>query len=224
MLKDELHEGLRQQLNRFASRERGGWKIGLTSGKMRDSMGVGFRPFGQIAKDRIFSSGSVISLQDISSIGVENELCFEFGNDLSMQPSRAEVIESVRAIAPAFELNEPRLPRNVVNAKKLADNLSQWGIVVGAAVSAWRDIEFDKLIVSLFRNGAWVETVKARDHIDNHLDSLVSLTRTLSQFGIHLREDDRVITGSFTRQPVMGPSIWRGDFGEEIGEVEVQWV
>ena len=47
-MSDELYAGLERQLVALAGRKNAGWKVGLTSGQARDSMGAGFRPFGYI--------------------------------------------------------------------------------------------------------------------------------------------------------------------------------
>ena len=57
-MSDELYAGLERQLVALAGRKNAGWKVGLTSGQARDSMGAGFRPFGYILSERVFSSGA----------------------------------------------------------------------------------------------------------------------------------------------------------------------
>lgn len=224
MLTDDLRAGLREQLLRFPAQERGGWKIGLTSGAMRDSMGMGFRPFGQIRKDRIFSSGDSIRLSETGTVGVENEVCFIFAFDLNLKPTRDEIVAGVAGIAPSFELNERRLQPMSTNRDKLADNLSQWGIVVGELVEDWSGVDLNDLTVSMYCDDVCVGTVSAQHHIDDHVESLLALTETLGHFDLNIRKGDRVITGSYTRASVAGPSVWRGDFGAAMGEVEVRWV
>ena len=60
---DELYSGLERQLVRLGARKNAGWKVGLTSGQARNSMGVGFRPFGYIlAETRLFNGYPVAIL------------------------------------------------------------------------------------------------------------------------------------------------------------------
>jgi hypothetical protein len=59
-----------------------GYKIGLTSGKMRDAFGPGVRPFGYILASRVHQSGDRVRLADIGRMGVENELVFRVGQDI----------------------------------------------------------------------------------------------------------------------------------------------
>ena len=221
----DLHAGLSRQLETLegklaAGEALGGWKVGLTSGQARDSMGSGFRPFGYILESRIFASGARIGLDAFERVGVENECCFTIGRELAGEVSRDAVASAVRSVAPAFEINERRLPASAPAADRLADDLSQWGIVAGVS-RAVDGVDFESLVVTLARDGEAVETVAARGHIEDHFDSIAALAAQLSRFGRTLRPGQRVITGSFGRCPVTEPSRWSGDFGSELGVVEV---
>lgn len=221
----DLHAGLSRQLETLegklaAGETLGGWKVGLTSGQARDSMGAGFRPFGYILDGRIFASGARIGLDAFERVGVENECCFTIGRELAGDVSRDAVADAVRGVAPAFEINERRLPADAPAQDRLADDLSQWGIVAGVPRTV-AGIDFESLVVTLARDGEAVEAVAARGHIEDHFDSIAALAAQLSRFGRTLRPGQRVITGSFGRCPVTGPSRWSGDFGSELGVVEV---
>lgn len=221
----DLHAGLNRQLETLegklaAGEALGGWKVGLTSGQARDSMGPGFRPFGYILESRIFASGACIGLNAFERVGVENECCFTIGRELSGEVSRDAVAGAVQGVAPAFEINERRLPADAPAPDRLADDLSQWGIVAGDS-RAVAGVDFESLVVTLARDGQAVETVAARGHIEDHFDSIAALAAQLSRFGRTLQPGQHVITGSFGRCPVTEPSRWSGDFGSALGVVEV---
>ena len=221
----DLHAGLSRQLETLegklaAGETLGGWKVGLTSGSARDSMGPGFRPFGYILESRIFASGARIGLDAFGSVGVENECCFTIGRELAGEVSRDAVIDALESVAPAFEINERRLPANAPAPERLADDLSQWGIVAGTP-RAVAGVDFESLVVTLARDGEAAETVAARGHIDDHFASIAALAAQLSRFGRTLQPGQRVVTGSFGRCPVSEPSRWSGDFGPDLGVVEV---
>ena len=222
-MEQEHEEGLKRQIDRFAEMERGGWKVGLTSGGSRDGMGIGFRPFGHIAKDRIFESGETIDLSKVGDIGVENELCFLFGEAVPREADRRRLQTCIEALRPGFELNERRLGSDASASDRLADNLSQYGIVVGRPLYDFRELELDELTVTLSRNDLEVATVHAADHIDDHYDSLLALIRILAQFDRQIEAGDHVITGAFARERVVAASTWRGDFSSSIGSVEVNF-
>ena len=225
---DPLTDGLRRQLEvleaKIAAGEvLAGWKVGLTSGASRDAMGPGFRPFGHLLQSRVFESGANLSRAAFDAVNVENEVCFTIGETIRSDGgavSRDTVVGSIAGVSPGFEINEPRLPREAVAADRLADNLSQWGIVAGPQRPT-SDIDFAALEVTLSCDGVAVQTVAARGHIDDHFTSLAALATQLGRFGLALEPGQRVITGAFARRPVAAPSHWRGDFGATLGTVEV---
>ena len=97
---DALMEGLGRQLENLAAREAagetlGGWKVGLTSGRARNSMGDGFRPFGYVLASRVFESPASVRLDGMGPAGLENEMCFTIGAPLTGEVTRAAVIDAV---------------------------------------------------------------------------------------------------------------------------------
>lgn len=211
---DSLDAGLKRQLAQLGDRKVGGWKVGLTSGTARDSMGAGFRPFGYILKDRVFASGHAFALADFERVGVENELCFRLGEPIGTEADRAEAMAAVASVHPAFEINEPRLATGASAVERLADNLSQYAIVVGPEAPLAREaFDFDALRVVLTRDGEALQTVAAAGHIDDHFASIAALARQLGRFGRSLAAGDHVITGSYTRTAVAAAGLYCGDFG-----------
>jgi len=222
---DGHDKGLRQQLQRLGKRSVAGWKVGLTSGGGRDSMGIGFRPFGFILNDRCLQSGDSLQLAELPGIEVETELCFRFKADLPLNASADEVKDSISSVAPAFEIIQMRLGRDTTVSDRLADGLSHWGIVVGMEhVLDWRNFDFSELVAVLSCNGTQVETQAAAGHIDDHFHSMAALSATLARFDRRVLAGNRVITGSYTRQCVRGKGIWRGDFGEVLGGVDIKFI
>jgi 2-keto-4-pentenoate hydratase len=202
----------------------GGWKLGLTSGRSRDAFGDGIRPFGFILASRIHPSGAV--LQRLPGMGVENELCWTLAEPLAGEAvTAADARRAVASVAPAFELNQNRLTGTAAPGLRVADNLSQWGLVVGAALPladlAELDTLLEELTVTLLYDEERCERVSARGHIDDHFESLARLARELARFGRGLAPGEHVITGAYTRHVVERPGTWRGDFGATLGEVEI---
>ncbi len=199
-----------------------GWKVGLTSGAARDSMGPGFRPFGFVLDSRAFESPARISLPATATLGVENELCFVIGEHLAGAVSAADARAAVSGVAPAFEIIERRPLRVQTTRARLADNLAQWGIVTGPVVAV-EDVDFEGLEVALICDGETVGRVAARGHIDDHFASLAAVAAELARHGRALEPGQRIITGSFAKRAVHGPSQWRGEFGSPFAPVEVSF-
>src|SRR4029434_4758153 len=72
-------------LDRYCSRGESlaGWKVGMTSGKSRDSFGKGVRPFGFILRNRIIKSNDTLHIAAITRPALENEVCFVMGEHLA---------------------------------------------------------------------------------------------------------------------------------------------
>jgi 2-keto-4-pentenoate hydratase len=226
----DLHDGLRVQLgvmqrHLLRGEKLAGWKVGLTSGPARDAMGVGFRPFGYLLQSRTFASGARLPQREIAGCGIETELCFHIGRTLGgVDTSPEQAAAAVTGVAPAFEINARRIAGAADEGVRLADDLSQWGVVLGSEVAPVPDdFDFEALRVELWSGEQLAGSTLGRDEIDPHFVSLARLAKLLARFGLALEAGQRVITGAYVRQPVRGPGRWRGTFGT-LGSVEVEFV
>jgi len=214
-------------LDRYCSRGESlaGWKVGMTSGKSRDSFGKGVRPFGFILRNRVIKSNDTLHVAAITRCALENEVCFVMGEHLAGDAVTAKMArKAVYGFAPAFEIIESRIAGPADQGIRVADNLSQWGIVVGDLITPVPDdFDFDALEVVLSFNGKEVERKVARGHIDDHFESLAALVRELAKFDLGLRDGQRVITGSLTRQSVTTPGRWEATFSN-LGSVAINFV
>jgi 2-keto-4-pentenoate hydratase len=202
----------------------GGWKVGLTSGRSRDAFGVGIRPFGFVLAGRIMTSGASVEAERIHRCGIETELSFRIGRELSgSHVTAADARGVVDAVAPAFEINERRIDADASPGARVADDLAQWGIVVGDDVSPVpADFDFEGLLVEMRFDGELVDSVAARGHIDDHFVSIARLAQELAKFDLGLEPGQRIITGAFTRHQVQGSGEWEGRFGS-LGGVAVRF-
>jgi len=225
-VKFELDEALQLQLrvsDRFAENNEkiGGWKVGLTSGAARDRMGKDFRPFGYVLRSRILKSDSIAQWAKILKCSVEPELCLIVGSPLRGDTvGVAEAKAAVRAVAPAFEINERRTRPEQGNALLVADGLANWGIVVGPEAPV-RDGLIDTT-VEFFRDGQLIESKTPGATMDDPYLSLARLCRLLHKYGRGLEPGQPVITGSFCNQVVKQSSTYRAVFSG-IGEVSVRF-
>lgn len=222
----DLGKGLSLQLavleRLVTSGERlGGWKVGHTSGSRRGLMGRDFRPFGYILDGRIMQSGDALGHDRITSCFIEPELCLVLGAPLRGEDvDPVTVRDAVRAVAPAFELNETRLPPGAGHPVILADGLSNWGIVVGDEVPVRSNLT--GTTVKLWCDGELVATSTPGDSMDDPFLSLSRLCALLHRYGRGLEPGQRVITGSFSNETVKGPGNWRAAFSG-VGEVAVRF-
>ena len=225
-VKFELDEALQIQLrvsDCFAANNEkiGGWKVGLTSGGARDRMGKDFRPFGYVLQSRILQSGATASWMKILKCSVEPELCLILGSPLHGDTvDAAEAKAAVRAVAPAFEINERRTRPEQGNAFLVADGLANWGIVVGPEAPV-RDGLVDTT-VEFFCDGQLIESKTPGATMDDPYLSLARLCRLLHKYGRGLEPGQPVITGSFCNQVVKQSGRYHAVFSG-IGEVSVRF-
>ena len=210
-------------LRRFEAKgERlGGWKVGLTSGKARDRMGKNVRPFGYVLQSRVFESGATLPVASIMNCHIEPELCLMVGSALrGPDVDREQAKAAVRAVAPAFEINEIRVQPDQGSLSLVADGLAQWGIVVGPEAPV-RDGLVDTT-VTFSHDGQAVETKTPGTTMDDPYLSLARLCRRLHPFGLGLEPGQPVITGSFCHHAVTQPGSYSADFSD-VGTVSVRF-
>jgi 2-keto-4-pentenoate hydratase len=198
----------------------GGWKLGFTSGRGRDLLGPGVRPFGYVLASRRFRSGDAVAHHRITTAQVEPELAVVLGTGLSgADVDAASAKAAVAQVCPAFEINEMRAPRGTPLPVVVADDLAQWGVVVGDGIAPpERDLR--STTVEVRCNGEVVATTTPGDSMDDPFASLARLAQELSRFGRSLHPGDVVITGAFSIHPVPEPSRWQAAFSD-LGLVEI---
>ncbi len=222
-----LDDGLRIQLNllerkKAAGERHAGWKIGLTSARVRARYGTDQQPFGHIMAHRVLESGAAVPFDEIVNCGVEAELCFTMGDTLQgpgVTPAQARA--AVAAVCAGFEINEGRSEGVSDFSLSVADNLSQWGIVTGASLQPVpADFDFEGLRMEMRRGDEVQGEAVGRDVIDDHYVSLATLANKLGEYGVALEAGQRVITGSYTQHKVGKGESWRAEF-TGIGAVEM---
>jgi 2-keto-4-pentenoate hydratase len=225
-----LPDALRAQLGvrdrkAAAGARQAGWKVGLTSERVRKRYGIDARPFGHIMEPDVYESGASIATSAFRNASIEPELCFTMGRRLAgpgITPDQARA--AVAAVSAGFELNQNRAGGVKDFPLSVADNLSQWGIVVGdtlAPVPA--GLELAALRVELRRDGAVAASAGGgAETIDDHFLSLSLLANVLGEYGQALEPGQRVITGSFAKEDVAAGESWEARFSG-IGTVSVRF-
>lgn len=221
----DLKTALRLQLavaDRFAAEGElvGGWKVGMTSGGARDMMGKNFRPHGYVLASRIYRSGDAVPFGQLLNCWIEPEICLIVGVPLQGQVTPVQARAAVRAVAPAFELNEIRVPggRDADHATLIADGLANWGLVVGAEMPL--DVLQTIPTMALFCDGEELTRTTAGVPLDDPFVSLSRLVTSLGEAGRGLEAGQPVLTGSFAHERVERPSVWQADFGP-LGGVSI---
>lgn len=203
-----------------AGQTQAGWKVGFTSERVRKKYGMDERPFGHLMTGDVYPSGAEVPI--FPHAALEPELCLTLGSPLGgadVTPQQAR--RAVSAVAAAFELNQGRGQGVADVPLTVADNLSQWGIVVGASLEPVpENLELGDMTVVLRGDGQTAVSVLGREVIDDHFLSLAMLAKTLARHGLALEPGMKVITGSFAKVEVAPGQRWEAEFSG-IGGVAV---
>ncbi len=199
-----------------------GWKIGLTSARVRARFGSDRQPFGYLLQSGFMPSGSEIDLDDIAiDAGIEPELCFTMGADLQGPRITAEQARTaVAGVAPGMEINQRRDGGILDFPLSIADNLTQWAVVHGRTLPLPEDFAGDDLAVRMERNDTLEASMVGRDVIDDHFLSIATLANILGEYGLRLQAGQRLITGSFSKHDISRGERWRASF-DGIGSCEI---
>jgi len=199
---------------RFAAAGRGpiaGYKVGLTSAKIRSLWGVHEPIAGSIYQSGVHRSPATLNLADFMRLGIEFELAVEMARDvpLNAPPLDAESVAAyVAACMPAFELIEDRNADfdDLDALSILVDNSWCGGIVLGEARRGWRDLDLKTTPVAMSLNGALVENGVTGDAMGHPFESVAWLAGLLAGQGKQLRAGMIIMTGSTlaTRFPRAG--------------------
>ena len=204
-----------------------GWKIAATSKAGQAHIGVDGPMAGRLlAERRIPDGGSLVLGSNLMKVA-EMEFAFRFGEDVMprAQPySQAEVLDRVSALHPAIELPDSRYDRfeTVGDLQLIADNACAHYFVLGdPAPKRWRDLDLAAYTVRGLKNDAIAETGMGANVLGDPRIALTWLVNELSRFGMPLKKDQVVITGTCVKpMPIAVGDRVAGDFGE-LGGISV---
>lgn len=218
-VQDALHRA-------HANHERGalgGYKIALASSVQQQLCGIDHPIAGGIFANEIMDNPAEIPLSRYHGLGVEFELAFEIGRQIS-EPGldRDTVRAHIAAARPALELIVDRgADYGTLDARTMiADNAWGAGIVLGEPIADWDDQDIDAMGCTLLWSGA--EKAEARAGDAEPLTSLAWIANLITGRGLTIDPGQIVITGSVikTRYPTGGEQI-KYSIGKSIVEAQI---
>ena len=188
-----------------------GYKVGLTSEKIRELCGVHEPIAGSIFQSTVHRSPANLKLANFMHLGIEFELAVEIAKDVPVDapPRDADAVcDYVAACLPAFELIEDRYADygDLDALSIMVDNSWCGGIVLGQAAGDWRALDFKTNPVAIHLNDEFVENGVTGDAMGHPFESVAWLAGLLAGQGKQLRAGMIVMTGSTlaTRFPKPG--------------------
>ena len=203
-----------------------GWKVGATAKQVQQLFGVSEPAYGPVFRKSVFQSPARAPARDFHHRMLESEFAFRFGKDLSPRPSsysRDEIIESVDALIPAFEIISPRFNRLTVDKfpQVVADFCANGGATLGMPIEDWRGIDLPAHAVRLYIGGALRQEGMGAAVLGDPINVLEWFVNKFRAQGLTLSRGQFVLTGTMTgiHAPDIGQTAM-ADFGD-LAKVEI---
>jgi len=206
-----------------------GYKIGATSQRAQDFLGLTGPFFGRILAAGLRQSPAEVAAGDFVFRLIEPEFAFRL--DAALAPRTAaftedEVGAAVGAVLPAIEIVASSFGEawtSVGAPSLIADNGVHGGWVMGTPRENWRDIDLPNHPVSLAVNGAQVGSGRGANALGGPLTALTWLANRLRAAGRGLAVNDLVTTGVVTEFVLVGAGDEvLADYGS-LGQVRLRF-
>ena len=222
-----IQDALHRLMTDAGRGEIAGWKIALTSKAMQQMTGVDQPVAGAIFSSVVLASGARVDLAAYHHLGVEFEAAVRLGDDLPASGgpwTRASVASRMAACIPAFELVEDGDAdyKNLDAFTLVAQNTWNGGVVLGAPVTSFRDVNLETAVTRCWINGEPGGQGKTGDALGHPFEAVAWLANLLNRRGRMLGRDMIVMTGSSitTKFPARGDRIRFAIDG--LGEVSLE--
>ena len=203
-----------------------GWKIGATAKPIMTRFGIE-EPFsGPILQADVFSSPARVATADYPHLCVEAEFCYRLAKPLAPRAepyTRADVIDAIGTILPAFEIISPRFTSLMLDwvASVIADGGLNGGIVLGPETADWRGLDLPRHPVEVRLDGRPLAQGTGAAVMGDPVAVLEWTANHARSRGLTLAAGQLVTTGATTGLHFIEPEqTIRADFSA-LGSVEL---
>lgn len=183
-----------------------GYKIALSSAKMRRFVGVDTPMAGAMLESTLRRSPATVRAADYLHLVVEFEIAVEIAEDLPAADRpffRDRVAQAAGAVIPALELADDRNADYTQLAKHpfelIADNTWNEGAVLGRPVEGWQAVDLAGVRGVATINGKPAGEGRGADAMGHPFDAVAWVADHLAAHGRGLLRGDVVITGSIIK-------------------------
>jgi len=175
-----------------------GYKIGLTSFKVQQQLGVYQPDYGVLFAEKELLQGFTYPMQLWIQPKIEAELAFVLKHDLASEPlGIADMLSAVDFVVPALEIVDSRIYNwNISIADTIADNASSANYILGNKVFRLDQLEITQFNAKLFANGELKSEGTGRDCLGSPLNSLLWLAKNMIKLNNPLRAGHVVLSGA----------------------------
>ena len=205
-----------------------GWKIGATSLRARELVGVTSPICGRLLQANSYHSPAELHEHPFFMRAVESEFAFTLSSDLpkiEFPYNPRSVVRAISALHPAIEISDSRYHdwTQSGGASLVADNANDGAFVLGRAIPDWQEIDLTNHPVELKANGKLCANGGGNEVLDGPLGALAWLANARIKRGDYLKAGQVITTGSCTGVFIAEPGMLIiADFGE-LGSVDCQF-
>lgn len=179
-----------------------GRKIALSNKALQEMCGIDQPVAGGIFEHELHQSPTRILTGDFIRLGLEFELALELAQDVppqNAQHTADSVRDQVAEVRPAFELIEDRDAdyRYLDVMTLVSDNAWCGGVVLGAPIENWRELDLDAIESTVVQSGQDDEVTNTGTA--SPLTFLAWVLNHFSARGVTLKAGEHIITGSAAR-------------------------
>jgi len=199
-----------------------GKKIGLTSKRMQEVLGVYQPDYGHITDRMIIEEDFPIRLSELIQPKIEVEIAFMLKEDLEGPGvTAADALSATKGVIPAFEVIDSRIKNWKIKIQDtIADNASIGRVILGSPLKDILGLDLRTVGVVVRKNGEIVQTAAGAAVLGNPANSVAWLANKLSEYGVSLKAGEIILSGSL----IAAIDIKEGDtiqaeFGDGLGTV-----
>lgn len=209
-----------------------GYKIGLTSKAMQNTMKINEPDYGVLLDDMVFTDGTDIDISQFTDPRIEVELAFILKDRLEGENVTIfDVLNATDYVVPALEIIAARshridpetgYTRNIMDT--ISDNAANAGIIMGGRPIKPTEIDLRWCGALFYKNGALEETGLAAGVLNHPANGICWVAKRFAPHGIALEPGQVILSGSFTRPSILKPGdTIHADYGP-LGGISCRFV
>lgn len=177
-----------------------GWKMGLTSEAKRKQMNLDSPLYGFLTDQMHVKNNSEFNMTKQIHCKIEPEIAFLMSKDLPSKVTRAQVMESILAVAPALEILDSRYTEFKYFSMEdvIADNSSSSFFVLGPWEKKFNQFDIKNLKLTMKIDGESKQTGSTEAISGDPVQSVIELCHLLGQRNQKLKAGMIVLAGAAT--------------------------
>ncbi|MBT8236130.1 MAG: fumarylacetoacetate hydrolase family protein [Bacteroidia bacterium] len=200
-----------------------GYKLGFTSKAKMEQMGVHDLIWGRLTDKMHYKNGGNLNSAQFIHPRVEPEIAFLIGKTIDHQLVLEEATEYLDGVAAALEVIDSRYENFKFSLEDvIADNCSSAAYVIGEWHPPATTVE--DLNISLSINNEVSQSGNSNAILDNPMESLIAISRILSEQGIAIEPGMVILAGAATPASFIHPGDQINSTFEGLGEVSLNVV